>query len=70
MERKERESCSGALGKGMVDLNCVTVGGRRECINTPSGPNGQISAALDPRHCRSHGAALLHLPGQQWSRFE
>jgi hypothetical protein len=43
-------------GREMVDLNYVTVGGRREGVNTPSGPNGQIGAAAP--HL-THGTAAL-----------
>jgi hypothetical protein len=34
------------LGRKMAEMNRVTVRGRREGVNTPSGPNGRISAAL------------------------
>jgi hypothetical protein len=40
----------------MVDLNFMIVGGKREGINTPSGPNGRISAAMP--HL-THGTAAL-----------
>jgi hypothetical protein len=44
----------------MVELEQVTVGGRREGINTPSSPNSRISAVvllgtavLKVQHCRT-----------------
>jgi hypothetical protein len=62
-EGEKQRAALAAPRKEMVDLKHVTVGGRREGINTPSGPNGQIStaaphltrgtAALKVRHCRT-----------------
>jgi hypothetical protein len=47
--------CLVHLGVGLVDLNSMTVGGRIEGINTPSGPNGQISAAVVGSRWRTRG---------------
>jgi hypothetical protein len=55
-----------APGKEMVDQNHVTVGGRREGINTSSGPNGRISAALPPSKC---GTAALTKTTGIWNYF-
>jgi hypothetical protein len=57
VSEEERELLSKHLGVGLVDLELVTVGGRREGINTPSGPNGRISAAVP--HLTRGTAALM-----------